>query len=372
MKDIKYTLLHNIAQKRWEIIKNNPEKDWKTDWKKFRWKRLASEDFEKRHLPDFRSKAEAASVKENGSKKYSEYDFMLCWYFLGAESEDYFSMVFPDKGWIWRNHHVTRMRMNFLKAKLNSDLDSCRLLNDKAEFCRYWSDDIHRKWCIPSEVTKEEFEEMFKGVDRIIAKKRIGFGGRGIIIFDVATDSLAEIHNQVLSLSEPYILEEYHKQTGWLAEINPSSLNTIRVATLRIKGQVNVIFSYLRVGVKEAVVDNLHSGGIRFPIARHTGEILPGMNYEIHNVTTHPDTGLKIAGEKIPEWNNIINYCKKAHEHAPDSLHWIGWDVCLDENDMFLIEGNAGPGFPPIENPKEDWWGEMKRYLSILEKQNVS
>ena len=120
------------------------------------------------------------------------------------------------------------------------------------------------------------------------------------------------------------------------------------------------------------MVDNLHSGGFRFPIDRQTGEILPGMNYEIHNVKTHPDTGLKIAGEKIPEWQNIIDYCKKAHEHAPDSLHWIGWDVCLDEGDMFLIEGNAGPGFPPIENPKENWWGEMKRYLSILEQKNSS
>ena len=330
---------------------------------------MASLDFEKRHLPDFRSKAKAAGAKDNRPGKYSEHDFMLCWYFLGAEPEDYFSMVFPEKNWIWRNHHVTRMRMNFLKTKLNPDPDTCRLLNDKAEFCRYWSNDIHRKWCVPSEITREEFAAEFQGVERIIAKKRIGFGGRGIMVFDTSEVPLEQIYDSILSLPEPYIAEEYHKQTGWLAEINPSSLNTIRVATLRVMDQIEVIFSYLRVGGKNAVVDNLHSGGIRFPIDHNTGEIFPGMNYEIKGVKVHPDTGSEIAGKIVPGWEAVLAYCKKAHQKAPKSLHWIGWDVCLDEDDIFLIEGNAGPGFPPIENPRENWWGEMKKYLTILEKE---
>ena len=298
-----------------------------------------------------------------------ELDFMLCRYFLGAEAEDYFSMVFPEKGWIWRNHHVTRMRMNFLKGKLNPDPETCTLLNDKAEFCRHWGDEIHRRWCVPEEVTKKEFVAKFTGAERIITKKRIGFGGKGIVVFDVSKMSLEEIYDSIYSLPEQYIVEEYHRQTGWLAEINPSSLNTIRVATIRVMDQIEVIFSYLRVGGKDAVVDNLHSGGIRFPINRHSGEILPGMNYETHNIKSHPGTGSLIAGVTIPGWENVLEYCRKAHQKAPESLHWIGWDVCLDEDDIFLIEGNAGPGFPPIENPRENWWGEMKKYLTILEKE---
>ena len=369
MNGFVYEMLHGIAKKRWEKIKDNPEKDWKVEWEKFRWKRLAASDFEKRHLPDFRNKAEAARKRENAARHYSEFDFMLCWYFLGAEPEDYFSMVFPEKGWIWRNHHVTRMRMNFLKGKLNPDPETCTLLNDKAEFCRHWGDEIHRRWCVPEEVTKKEFVAKFTGAERIITKKRIGFGGKGIVVFDVSKMSLEEIYDSIYSLPEQYIVEEYHRQTGWLAEINPSSLNTIRVATIRVMDQIEVIFSYLRVGGKDAVVDNLHSGGIRFPINRHSGEILPGMNYETHNIKSHPGTGSLIAGVTIPGWENVLEYCRKAHQKAPESLHWIGWDVCLDEDDIFLIEGNAGPGFPPIENPRENWWGEMKKYLTILEKE---
>lgn len=367
MIDFRYTVLHWIAKKRWERIKDNPDTDWEIGWKKFRWKRLAASDFEKRHLPDFRKKAEAASKKENGQKRYSEFDFMLCWYFLGAEPEDYFSMVFPEKGWVWRDHHVTRMRMNFLKGRLNRDPETIRLLNDKAEFCRYWSEDMHRRWCVPAEVTKEEFVQKFEGIDRIIVKNRTGSGGKGIQVLDTAAIPLEEIYDSILALPDPTIAEEYHRQTGWLAEINPSSLNTVRVATLRVGDSTKVIFAYLRVGGQDSVVDNLHSGGIRFPVDRYTGEIRPGMNYEIHDVMAHPDTGKRIAGEKIPRWEEVIDYCRNAHQKAPENLHWIGWDVCVDEEDMFMIEGNASPGFPPIENPQEDWWEEMKVYLSVLE-----
>ena len=83
-------MLHGIAKKRWAKIKDNPEKDWKVEWEKFRWKRLAASDFEKRHLPDFRSKAEAARKRENAARHYSEFDFMLCWYVSWL-----FGLLFP-------------------------------------------------------------------------------------------------------------------------------------------------------------------------------------------------------------------------------------------------------------------------------------
>ena len=165
-------------------------------------------------------------------------------------------------------------------------------------------------------------------------------------------------------LEKPF---QFHLNIHFLLKINPSSLNTIRVATISINGKTDVIFSYLRVGVEGAFVDNLHSGGIRFPIDRHTGKIFKGMNYQVHDVLRHPDSGVQLYGEIIPKWDEIIELCRNAHELAPESLHLVGWDVCLDEDDISLIEGNGGPGFPPIENPHEDWWKDMKDYLSLLE-----
>ena len=177
-----------------------------------------------------------------------------------------------------------------------------------------------------------------------------------------------EIYEEVLSQNEPYIIEEYHNQSGWLHKVNPSSLNTIRVCTLSINGKVDVIFSYLRVGVKGSFVDNIHSGGIRFPIDYCTGKVFKGMNYRTFDVERHPDSGVQLYGEIIPKWDEIIGLCKEAHDLAPEDLHMIGWDVCLDEDDISLIEANGGPGFPPIENPHENWWKDMTDYLLKLEE----
>ena len=250
---------------------------------------------------------------------------------------------------------------------MNDDEEAGTLLNDKLEFCNHWNDRLNRVWCNPEDVTYDEFLDKFQHVDKIIAKKRVGYGAKGIEVIDKSQIASDAEYYELVKIHENYIFEEYHSQTGWIHDINPSSLNTIRVATIRVNGKTDVVFSYLRVGIKGSVVDNLHSGGIRFPINHHTGEIYAGMNYQINDIERHPDSGIRIAGETIPNWTDICSFCKDAHERPPQSLRFIGWDVCLDENDMCLIEGNSGPGFPPIEDPDDDWWGKIKRYFSQVE-----
>ncbi len=349
------------------LEKNNPT-DWKGELKRFSWNKRSNGSYQKRYAPEFRKK-QLDMNKHHGLKgTIKRLDYMFCWFFLGAVPEDYFSMVFEDKGWKWRNHHITRMRLDFIKQKLNNDEQSCTLLNDKAAFCNHWNDKLNRVWCSPDDTTYEEFINKFHGIDKIIAKRRVGYGGKGIEIFNKSQIKNEDEYLDFIEKHDNYILEEFHNQTGWIHEINPTSLNTIRVATIQVNGEIDVVFSYLRVGVKGTVVDNLHSGGIRFPINHHTGEIYAGMNYEINNIERHPDSGVQIAGEIIPDWDEICLFCKNAHERAPENLRFIGWDVCLDENGMCLIEGNSGPGFPPIEDPKDDWWKKIKEYFSKLEK----
>lgn len=363
-----YSIFRFIASKQLNLLKRKNSSSWKNEWKEFHLKNIIGSSYEKKQAPEFRKKQKEKGRRKGWKARFERLDFMLCWVFLGAVPEDYFSMVFNKKGWIWRNHHVTRTRMNFIGSKFNPDISSKNFLNDKASFCKCWDSYLHRKWCVPEEISIEEFEEKFKDVSTLLAKRRVGYGGKGVMVFDTSEMEFQEIYDTVLSQNESYIVEEYHNQSGWLHEINPSSLNTIRVSTLSINGKTDVIFAYLRVGVKGAVVDNLHSGGIRFPIDHRTGKIFKGMNYQIFDVETHPDSGIQVFDKTIPRWDEIVEFCKKAHELAPEDLHWVGWDVCLDEEDMSLIEGNSGPGFPPIENPHENWWKDMKYYLSQLEK----
>ena len=361
-----YKILQFIAIRYSKNLEKNNSTDWKSELKRFSWKKRSNNSYLKSYSSQFREK-QLETHKHHGLKgSIQRLDYMFCWFFLGAVPEDYFSMVFENKGWRWRNHHITRMRLTFIKQKLNDNEESCALLNDKISFCSHWNDALNRKWCNPQDTTYEELLNKFQGIEKIIAKKRVGYGGKGIEVFDKSQITNENEYLDLIEKRKDYIFEEFHNQTGWLHDINPSSLNTIRVTTVQINGNIDVVFSYLRVGVKGAVVDNLHSGGIRFPINHHTGEIYAGMNYEINGIEKHPDSGIQIAGETIPNWDEICSFCINAHKKAPENLRFIGWDVCLDENDMCLIEGNSGPGFPPIEDPDDDWWKQIKNYFSKL------
>lgn len=361
-----YQIFQFTADKYSKNLEKNNQEDWESKLKRFSWKKRSNGSYQKRYAPEFRKKQLEIGRHDGLKGTFKRLDYMFCWFFLGAVPEDYFSMVFEDKGWKWRNHHITRMRLDFIKQMLNDDDESCILLNDKAVFCSHWDDELNRQWCNPEDTTYEEFRDKFNDIDKIILKRRVGYGGKGIEVIDTSQITSESEYLDLVEKHENYIFEEFHNQTGWIHEINPSSLNTIRVATIQVNGQTDVVFSYLRVGVKGAIVDNLHSGGIRFPINHHTGEIYAGMNYQINNIESHPDSGVKIAGEIIPHWDEICSFCINAHKKAPENLRFIGWDVCLDENDMCLIEGNSGPGFPPIEDPDDDWWKQIKNYFSKL------
>lgn len=368
---MKIEQLYQIFQFTAERYSNKYEKndcaDWESELKRFSWNKRSDGSYQKRYAPEFRKKQLDIGMHDGLKASFKRLDYMFCWFFLGAVPEDYFSMVFEKKSWKWRSHHITRMRLDFIKKMLNDDDEACTLLNDKVAFCNHWNDKLNRVWCNPEDTAYDEFSAKFQGIDKIILKRRVGYGGKGIDVIDKSQVTKSE-YDDLVRRHENYIFEEFHRQTGWIHVINPSSLNTIRVATVQVKGEIDVVFSYLRVGVEGSVVDNLHSGGIRFPINHHTGELYAGMNYQINNIEKHPDSGIQIAGETIPNWDEICSFCMNAHERAPENLRFVGWDVCLDEDDMCLIEGNSGPGFPPIEDPSDDWWKKIKSYFSKLDK----
>ena len=41
----------------------------------------------------------------------------------------------------------------------------------------------------------------------------------------------------------------------------------------------------------------------------------------------------------------------------------IGWDICVSDEGLLLIEGNSGPCISQVLDPNEDLWGEVKGYL---------
>ena len=108
---------------------------------------------------------------------------------------------------------------------------------------------------------------------------------------------------------------------------------------------------------------NYYFGGIVFEIDRKTGTIQEGRTFNQFDIAVHPYSKIKVAGHVIERWEEILAFVKKAHLHAPEGQNLIGWDVCVSDDGLSLIEGGSGPGFPELLDPDEDLWGEVKGYL---------
>lgn len=70
-----------------------------------------------------------------------------------------------------------------------------------------------------------------------------------------------------------FIIQKAVSQSSFMSVFNPSSVNTLRVATYRsVKtGKVHVINAVMRIGASGKNVDNAHSGGRFIGIDHKTG-----------------------------------------------------------------------------------------------------
>lgn len=170
--------------------------------------------------------------------------------------------------------------------------------------------------------------------------------------------------------SGQFIIEELLNQKGFLHKVNPCSVNTIRVNTLFDHVEAEVLCAFLRTGRKGSITDNLHSGGILWPINLHNGEIMFGVQADGRIVDTHPDSNIQLSGKKLEGFYEALQICLEAQKRIPE-VPQVGWDVVISEEDIYLIEGNSGAGFWNCEKDN-NCWKRMKKYLMDNHIQIVS
>ena len=285
---------------------------------------------------------------------YRLLDYWLCYAFLGAtaDSNYYFYQIYR-KGWRYRRRSVPRERNKFAAKTLNTP-EAIALTDSKAATAAYWADWFKRGWCTVSQekpVTAEELRRVLGGGTRLIAKPDGDYGGHGIFVLEARDEKELEAAAARLNgLDREYIVEPWVKQTGLLHELNPSSLNTARLITARhADGSIELLTGCIRVGHPGSVVDNASSGGILFRADPRTGEIAEGYDYTGAVYSAHPETGKQITGLRIPRWEEFRDFCVSAHRHGPEGLVLVGWDVCVSDDMICMIEVNVSPGMcPPL------------------------
>jgi hypothetical protein len=169
--------------------------------------------------------------------------------------------------------------------------------------------------------------------------------GIGAETLPADVDYRAYIREKVKAYPDLLVMERVG-QHGFMADLFPDSINTVRVLTVRDPDNRIpwVARAVVRVGtVASAPVDNFGSGGLSFALNVESGAIGPGTSKASLSPTAkverHPDSGLQLTGRILPGCDAIIAKCIELHAALP-FIDYVGWDICVGENGPILIEAN--------------------------------
>ena len=138
------------------------------------------------------------------------------------------------------------------------------------------------------------------------------------------------------------IIEEAVIQHPKMASLCPSSVNTVRIATLLGTKKEGIVYAFLRIG-NGKVMDNVDCGGMAARVDLDSGTLLTVAADKAGQVfSTHPMTGTDIVGFQLPFFEEAKQMCLDAMRVVPQ-VRYVAWDVALTEKGPRFIEGNSFP-----------------------------
>lgn len=226
--------------------------------------------------------------------------------------------------------------------KIMNPISARGTLLNKGKFLKHNADFITHKWM---EIDNGDFEKLRDfiptvGGKKIVLKNIAGNCGIGVQVVDTSKTSvddiikLARTHNLTL-------VEEFIYQHDDLNKLSPSALNTVRIFTQIVNGNVVILGTRLRISVNSNV-DNLAAGNMAAAVDEKTGIIIrPAIYSDITKKpeSVHPITGVNIVGFQIPHWDMVIERVKKIALHNKENRS-VGWDIAVTNDGVDFIEGN--------------------------------
>jgi hypothetical protein len=172
---------------------------------------------------------------------------------------------------------------------------------------------------------------------------------------------------QFLSKLDQYAITEYIHAHQDILKFYKESPNALRLEILHDNNMTpEIVCAFIRIGTKKSgMVDNVRAGGMCAGINIETGELFKPViffNKMPKEQKIHPDTGIKIEGEKIPSWYFIKERICEIFTSYPQLL-FFGLDIVVTEKGFKIIEINSHPDstqmyYPVMKNEK------LKKFFS--------
>ncbi len=266
-----------------------------------------------------------------------------------------------------RKTQITRGISNNIVARMN-DKKFWHFFDNKNEFNQLFAEQVKRGWINLSTADEKQFAEFLKGRGDIICKPIDGSSGQGI--FACKPDEYGDPHAlyEKLKAANIGIVEDKIIQHEAISKLCPTSVNTIRVATLLGDKKQGIVYASIRIG-NGKVMDNVDCGGMAAPIDLDTGVICGvGANKAGETYEFHPMTGTRIPGKQIPYWEEVKAMCLAAMKVVPQ-VRFVAWDVAITPDGPVFIEGNSFPShaIPQFAAHYPDGIGILPRFEEFID-----
>lgn len=294
------------------------------------------------------------------------YDMVYSLHRFGCMFDEYFLYGYPHLNVDGRASFITdKIRWDYY-ARMNLDENKI-LFNDKKMaydiFKKYYKRDLIE---VKTDADAQAFYTFIQQHPRFIVKPIAGSGGSGIYITNADEyDDKAALLAKLLEKGA-VVLEELIQQSPEMAVLHPSSLNTVRIPTLKLKDRVVVFRPFLRMGLGNSVVDNAAQGGIFMAVDASTGICVgEGVDEFGNRYLRHTDTNVILPGFQIPKWEEAVATVTELAQIV-EGNHYVGWDMALTDNGWVMVEGNPRGQFVIQIATQKGVKKEIEEYISQM------
>ncbi len=268
-----------------------------------------------------------------------------------------------------RKTQITRGLSNTIVRRMN-DKAYWYLFDDKATFNELFKDEVGRGWMkLDESTTVDDLKAFLAQYPDVIAKPLEGSSGVGIERFTGEHwQGREDAFLQELRDKQIGILEERVIQHPRMMEMCPTSVNTIRIATLLGDKKQGIVYAFLRIG-NGNVMDNVDQGGMAARVDLDSGKLLTvGADKQGNTYTEHPITHTPIIGFEVPYFEEAKAMCLKAAQKVPQ-MRFVAWDVAVTEHGPVFIEGNSFPSHavPQFAAHYPDGIGIMREFREFID-----
>ena len=172
----------------------------------------------------------------------------------------------------------------------------------------------------------------------LIGKPCRSSGGNGVVLRDDFSPEWIRCNG-----GDVYEVQRKISQCDFTARFNRSSINTVRMMTMRCPwdGEIVVCRSMLRMGVSDAVIDNMMKGGLCVCVGDKGQLGKYAYDYDGKRFEKHPVSGLTFEGMSHPGYDKMVEVAISVHKNIL-SYNLLSFDlVQCDDGSICVIEINA-------------------------------